>query len=152
VAYRVHSCEVAGSLALLGVQLMHLLPHANRCLEDQANASEMVRDVRIICTLTRCRSGLTGTTATGAGGARSWSSSPGGTHRILARARSSLTSRVRVPGTFGPRLSSGHRTGLTANSQGFRIGGTGKIALLKRCARALELRGGEGLGESEAES
>jgi len=28
-----------------------------RCLEDQANACGMVRDVGIICPLTRCRSG-----------------------------------------------------------------------------------------------
>ena len=37
------------------------------CLEDQANASGIVRDVGFICPLTRCRSGLTGMVATRGG-------------------------------------------------------------------------------------
>ena len=38
-----------------------------RCLEDQANASGVVRDVGIVCPLTRCRPGLTGMVATRSG-------------------------------------------------------------------------------------
>ena len=37
------------------------------CLEDQANVCGIVRDVGIICLLTRCRSGLTGMVATRGG-------------------------------------------------------------------------------------
>ena len=41
------------------------------CLEDQAHASGIVRDVGINCPLTRCRSVLTGMVAT-PGGYRRW--------------------------------------------------------------------------------
>jgi hypothetical protein len=47
-----------------------------RCLEDQANAYGILRDVGIICSLIRCRSGLDRMVATRGGyrrhSARSW--------------------------------------------------------------------------------
>ncbi len=45
-----------------------------RCLEDQANTSGIVRDVGIICLLTRCRSGLTRMVATRGGYRPGWRS------------------------------------------------------------------------------
>jgi hypothetical protein len=133
---------------------MHLLPRENRSLEDQANASGMVRHVRfylyVDSLLIRSDWGrlLQVLAALGPG-----HSSPESATESLPSARSSPASRVYLPGTaLRSAVVQRSQTGLTANSQGFRIGGTGGIALLKRCAPALDLRGGEGLGESEAES
>jgi hypothetical protein len=103
-------------------QLMHLLAHENRCLEDQANASEIVRNVRIICRLTRRRSGLTGTTATGAGGARSWSFLAGRYPPNPCQGAVELSFASTCAWNLRSAVVQRSQTGLTANSQGFRIG------------------------------
>lgn len=80
---------------------------ATRCLEDQANTSGVVRDVGIICSLTRCRPGLTGVVATRggyrSGGTRSWSSLP----TVSLTPCQGCPARLRLYICGGPRASIG---------------------------------------------
>ena len=96
-----------------------------RCLEVQGDACGIVRDVGIICSLTRCRSRFTGTVATRGGyrpgGARSWPSVRLVPLDSVTRAQSSPSSRVHVPGSCTVRGCPAGTEGLTANLQGFRI-------------------------------
>jgi hypothetical protein len=115
-----------------------------RCLEDQANECGIVRDVGIICLLTRCRSGLTGMVAMRGsyrrGGARSWPSLRPVPPDFLPRARSSPSSRVHVPGTFTIRGCPPVTDGLDGELARLQDRGTGGMALLQRCTRAQGLR------------
>jgi hypothetical protein len=120
-------------------------------VEDQANASGIVRDVGIIRSLTRCRSGLEGMVATRAGyraGRRSVLAilpdrcplNPchgRGQARLFAyMCRALLRSAVALRS----------QTGLTANLQGFRIGAPEGWPLLQSRPSGRDLRCRHGTG------